>query len=161
MKRKIHISNQSINMTNNASFRFCVYKSHQLFRTCIGVLIFRLLFHRTSCSTVFPTNRWPILCPTRRASLPILRVVRVHTFGNGSFSARSAIYDQQRYRTFRHPSTNFLSSIDSHFPRHVRRYRTLLLRVVFQSILQPSVRWQHTRLTGKKDYSREKNLNTM
>lgn len=38
MKRKIHISNQSINMTNNASFRFCVYKSHQLFRTCIGVL---------------------------------------------------------------------------------------------------------------------------
>lgn len=49
MKRKIHISNQSINMTNNALFRFCVYKSHQLFRTCIGVLIFRLLFHRTSC----------------------------------------------------------------------------------------------------------------
>lgn len=61
-------------------------------------------------------------------------------------------------RTFRQAnSANSLSSIDSHFARHVRRYRDIrLLRVVFQSMLQPSVRWQHTRLTGKKDYSREK-----
>lgn len=125
----------------------------------IDVLIFRLLFHRTSCSTYFQpiddnslSNQSNFFANPSSGTYPS----GVHAFENESFSARSAIYDQQRYQTFRHPSTNSLSSIDSRFPRHVRRYRTLLLRVVFQSMLQPSVRWQHTRLTGKKDYSREK-----
>lgn len=164
MKRKIqNISNQSI-QTRQTTFLVSFLrfnKSHQLFRTRIGVLIFRPLFRPTRVvppySQAIDDNSLP-----NSSSLLYQSFRAVHTFGKRIVLSvsRSAIYDQQRSPNVSYiPRRNSLSSIDSRFPRHVRRYRTLLLRVVFQSMLQPSVRWQHTRLTGKKDYSREKNLN--
>lgn len=164
MKRKIqNISNQSI-QTRQTMFLVSFLrfnKSHQLFRTRIGVLIFRPLFRPTRVvppySQAIDDNSLP-----NSSSLLYQSFRAVHTFGKRIVLSvsRSAIYDQQRSPNISYiPRRNSLSSIDSRFPRHVRRYRTLLLRVVFQSMLQPSVRWQHTRLTGKKDYSREKNLN--
>lgn len=153
MKRKIqNISNQSI-QTRQTMFLVSFLrfnKSHQLFRTRIGVLIFRPLFRPTRVvppySQAIDDNSLP-----NSSSLFYQSFRAVHTFGKRIVLSvsRSAIYDQQRSPNVSYiPRRNSLSSIDSRFPRHVRRYRTLLLRVVFQSMLQPSVRWQHTRLTG-------------
>lgn len=160
MKRNFKISSFRINpstITNNASFRFRVYINliNYFERVFRGVLIFVACYYieqsSTYCRAIDDNSNsssfFPILNGKREMS----------TLSETNHSLHHAVPSTISNRTFRHPSANSLSSIDSRFARHVRRYRDIrLLRVVFQSMLQPSVRWQHTRLTGKKDYSREK-----
>lgn len=164
MKRKIqNISNQSI-QTRQTTFLVSFLrfnKSHQLFRTRIGVLIFRPLFRPTRVvppySQAIDDNSLP-----NSSSLLYQSFRAVHTFGKRIVLSvsRSAIYDQQVHRTFRTSldETPYQVSILAFLATSVGIGRCclgLFSSRCFNPLLDGSTRdWP-----GKKEYSREKNLN--